>query len=179
MVLFPGGRLNVRVFERRYMDMVSRCLKTDTPFGVCLIKHGAEVGPAAEPHAVGTTATIVHCDAAQPGVLQVSARGNQRFRVASMEVAKDQLVVADVELLAEQNVAVPEHHRRLADVLRQLLAKVDADSYFPPPQWENAGWVGARLAELLPLPASLKQSLLEIDEAEARLAAVADLLPAT
>ncbi len=37
-VLFPGGPLPLRIFEPRYLDMVSRCMKDDMPFGVALIR---------------------------------------------------------------------------------------------------------------------------------------------
>ncbi len=60
-VLFPGGRLALRVFEKRYRDMVSACLKREDVFGVCLIRAGREVGAAAEPYPVGTTARILAC----------------------------------------------------------------------------------------------------------------------
>lgn len=174
VVLFPGGRLNVRVFERRYADMISTCLKTDSPFGVCLIKHGAEVGPAAEPQAVGTLAGIVHCDMEQPGILRVSARGGARFRIGSTEVRKDQSLLADVSMLPERRAKMRAGHQRLADALRHLLAQAGPESHFSPPQWDDAGWVGGRLAELLPLPVSLKQALLEMDEPAARLDVLAE-----
>ncbi|MFI4920283.1 MAG: LON peptidase substrate-binding domain-containing protein, partial [Gammaproteobacteria bacterium] len=35
-VLYPGGPLSLRIFETRYLDMVSRCLKQEQGFGVCL-----------------------------------------------------------------------------------------------------------------------------------------------
>jgi Lon protease-like protein len=37
-VLFPGGLLPLRIFEQRYMDMATACLKDNLPFGICLIK---------------------------------------------------------------------------------------------------------------------------------------------
>src|SRR5690606_9616731 len=80
-VLFPDGRLALRVFERRYVDMVAACLKADSPFGVCLIKRGSETGPAAEPQEVGTLAHIVQCDLERAGILRIVARGAERFRV--------------------------------------------------------------------------------------------------
>jgi uncharacterized protein len=176
LVLFPQGRLDVRVFEQRYTDMISACLKTNSSFGVCLIKQGVEVGPAAEPHAVGTLAEVVHCDLGQPGILKVCARGGARFRIRTTEVRKDQLLVGDVNELPEHATPVPGRHRRLARALRQLLAQAGPESHFSPPRWDDASWVGSRLAELLPLPVSLKQALLEMDEPVARLDVLAEFL---
>ena len=58
-VLFPGGYLPLRIFEARYLDMISTCLRQGSGFGVCLIRSGKEVGNAAEIHHIGTQATIV------------------------------------------------------------------------------------------------------------------------
>jgi uncharacterized protein len=168
-VLFPEGRLALRVFEKRYVDMVTACLKSTSSFGVCLIKQGDEVGRAAEPHDVGTLADIVACDLVQAGILQISVRGRKRFRVASTQVREDQLVFAEVHYLPEHHVALSGRHRGLSVTLRQALEQAGSASHFPPPQWEHAGWVGGLLAELLPLPLGLKQALLEMDDAAARL----------
>jgi uncharacterized protein len=178
-VLFPGGRLNLRVFEKRYVDMVTTCLKSTSPFGVCLIKHGSEVGRAAEPHDVGTEANIAVCDLAQPGILQISGRGGERFRVASTKVREDQLVLAEVSYLPERRVTLSERHRGLSVILRQLLEQAGPSSHFPPPQWEDAAWVGGRLAELLPLPLGLKQALLEMDDPGARIEVLAKFFSGT
>ena len=45
-VLFPGGPLPLRIFESRYLEMVSDCLRNDAPFGVLLIREGGEIGTA-------------------------------------------------------------------------------------------------------------------------------------
>lgn len=176
-VLFPGGRLTVRVFEKRYFDMVTTCLKSNRPFGVCLIKRGKEVGDAAEPQEVGTLAEIVQCDMEQPGILQVTARGAGRFRVRATVKQKDQLVLAHVESLTETVGTLPERHGRLVEALRRVLDQAGEQSYFPPPQWDDPAWVSGRLAELLPLPLGLKQALLELDDINTRLDVLAELFP--
>ena len=79
-VLFPGGVLPLRVFEPRYMDMITRCMREDAGFGVCLIAAGEEVGETAVPHPVGTEARIEQWDMAQAGVLNLVTRGIRRFR---------------------------------------------------------------------------------------------------
>src|SRR5690349_18013987 len=119
-VLFPEGRLTVRVFEKRYFDMVTTCLKANRPFGVCMIKRGNEVGGAAEPQDVGTVARIVQCDMEQPGILQVVAKGEDRFRVQSTALQKDQLVVGSVEPLPVLSAIMTDKHRRLGDALRHV-----------------------------------------------------------
>jgi uncharacterized protein len=176
-VLFPGGRLNARVFEKRYLDMITACLKTDRPFGVCLIKRGNEVGPAAEPHDVGALARVVECDMDKPGILQIVVRGTERFRIRETRIRKDQLLVADVEPLTDTSATIVGRHERLIDALKRVLEQAGDDAYFAPPQWQDAAWVSGRLAELLPLPLGLKQALLEIDDISRRLDVLAELFP--
>ena len=100
-VLLPGGVLPLRVFEPRYMDMVTHCMRESTSFGVCLIAAGEEVGEAAVPHPVGTEARIEQWDMAQAGVLNLLARGGARFRIEDHEVERDGLLVASVRWLEE------------------------------------------------------------------------------
>lgn len=176
-VLFPGGRLAVRVFEKRYFDMVTASLKSNRPFGVCLIKKGNEVGGAAEPQEVGTLAQVVQCDLEQPGILQVVAQGAGRFRVQSTTQQKDQLVLAQIEPLPDLAGTLPERHGRLAEALRHVLQQAGDNSYFAPPRWDDAAWVSGRLVELLPLPLGLKQALLELDDITMRLDVLAEFFP--
>ena len=99
-VLFPGGPLALRIFEPRYLDMVSECLRNDQPFGVCLIQSGNEAGVAASPHLTGTFARIVDWQSGDDGLLSISARGEQRFHVQETRIERDQLPAemrADVE----------------------------------------------------------------------------------
>ena len=163
-VLFPGGLLPLRLFEQRYLEMGKACLRDASPFGVCLIREGAEVGAPALPEAVGCTARIVKWDMQQFGVLQIVAQGAERFRVMQRRLQPDGLARATVELLPEEvDAAVPE---RLA-ACRQLLERIAAEHgeriFAPPFRFDSSAWVGARLAEVLPLPAGLKQRLLELD----------------
>lgn len=176
-VLFPEGRLALRVFERRYLDMVTACLKGERPFGVCLIKRGAETGPAAEPQQVGTLARIVQLDLEQPGILQLVARGEERFRVRSARARKDQLLVAEIEPLPVLDGPMPAQHARLLEALRHVLDQAGDEAYFPPARWDDAAWVSGRLVELLPLPLGLKQALLELDDVGMRLDVLAELFP--
>lgn len=174
-VLFPGGRLGLRVFEKRYMDMVSACMKAAEPFGVCLIRKGNEVGEAAEAHNVGTAGHIIEWDMTQAGILQISVRGGQRFRVERTQVREDQLIMGEVEFLPEEHAqALPATHRDLRELLAKILEQTGEQSYFPPVKLDDATWVAYRLSELLPLPSALKQQVLEQSGALQRL----DLLAA-
>ena len=163
-VLFPGGRLPLRVFEQRYLEMAKACLRDGAPFGVCLIREGAEVGAPATPEPVGCTARITQWDMQQLGVLQIVAQGEQRFRILERRLQDDGLARARVELLApEADAAVPDRLAACRGVLERIVAAHGERLFAAPFRFESSAWVGARLAELLPLPGPLKQQLLEMD----------------
>ncbi len=176
-VLFPGGSLPLRVFEKRYRDMVTARLKDEREFGVCLIQAGREVGKAAAPHRVGTTARIVTCDVAQPGILSVTVRGGERFGVVRTRVQPDQLLLGTVESLPEPEHPAPAH-RELRALLARLIEHLGERYDFGPVKADDASWVAYRLAELLPLGNVLRQQVLERPDAAGRLELLQQVLAA-
>ena len=168
-VLFPGGRLPLRIFEQRYMEMAKACLRDNAPFGVCLIHQGKEVGEPAVPVGVGCLARIAEWDMPQLGVLQVTARGESRFRILHQRVQADGLVRASIELLPEGDDApLPDAAARYAKLLERVIEQHPA-LLERPHRLDSSAWVSARLAELLPLPLEAKQALLETENGRARL----------
>ena len=175
-MLFPGGRLPLRIFETRYMDMAKACLKHGSPFGVCLIRDGKEVGTPALPAAVGCLARIGEWDMPQLGLLHVTARGERRFRILERRVQPDGLARASIELLGEEaDAAVPESASRCVKLLERLIEQ-HPGLLERPHRLDSCAWVSARLAELFPLPLDAKQALLELDDARARLERLNGLL---
>jgi Lon protease-like protein len=163
-VLFPGGLLPLRLFEQRYLEMAKSCLRDGAAFGVCLIREGAEVGEPAVPEPVGCLAHIVQWDMQQFGMLQIVASGAQRFRILDRRLQSDGLARASVEVLPEEvDAAVPEGLALCADLLRRIAAEHGDRIFAAPFRFESCAWVSARLAEVLPLPAQMKQQLLELD----------------
>jgi uncharacterized protein len=176
-VLFPGGPLPLRIFERRYLDMVRDCLRSDGSFGVVLIaprseegsEEGSEVGAAAT-HTIGTLAKIVDFYREADGLLGIIALGVDRFRTLRASRRPDGLYVADVELFApEQRIALDAGDRELVEHLRQLIGSFGELYDAVPKDYDNATWVSYRLAEILPLPDATRQALLEMDDARERL----------
>ena len=176
-VLFPGGVLPLRIFEPRYLDMVSDCLRNDRGFGVCLIRAGGEVGAPAETAEVGTLARIQDWDKTPAGLLAITARGERRFRIVRREVRADRLVFGEIEFLDEPPpMALPLQHAPLARLLDRLLDDLDPPYKDLPRALDDADWVGARLTELLPMDLQEKQTLLEQGDPLLRLANLASRL---
>ena len=178
-VLFPGGPLNLRIFERRYLDLVRDCARDGAGFGVCLILEGREAGEPALPAAVGTLARITDFCTLPDGLLGISAEGGERFQVATTRVRDNGLVHGDVRFWPDEPpVPVPPEHGLLATILERLveqvggpLAKADRARY------DDASWVGYRLAEMLPLAQAEKQHLLQMTDPLQRLAQLAHYMP--
>jgi len=167
----PGGRLALRVFEPRYLDMVSECLRHDAGFGICLIRGGApEVGAPAMPYGTGTEVWIIDWDRHADGVLGVTVEGRHKIRIRELAVEADQLLVAQAERLpAEPLEPVPAHCAPLVRLLAHLLRQLEGVIRYDTPRWDDAAWVGGRLTELLPLPERQRQYLVELDDPTARL----------
>jgi uncharacterized protein len=175
IVLFPAGPLPLRIFETRYVDMVRRCMREDDAFGVVLIREGSEVGPA-ETYDVGTMAKITDFHQLSDGLLGLSCVGQQRFRIMKRSVQADGLNLGEVEGLdPEPTVPVPERHARLADLLQKVLPQLGEVYTDIDMRLDDAAWVGHRLAEILPIQLSEKQSCLEMDDPVQRLDVLAPL----
>ena len=179
-VLFPGGRLPLKVFEQRYIDMTTACMKERAPFGVVMITAGDEVAtrggiPAFAPF--GTLATITGWDMPELGILHLATEGLSRFAVREHRVQGDKLVVADVvDVPNEPSIPLPDDAQPLARLLELIVTRVGPHNFPPDADYGDATWVGYRLAEILPLPLTIKQSMLEINDAQVRLQALGTFL---
>lgn len=174
-VLFPEATLPLRIFEQRYLDMAKECLRDELPFGVCLIASGEEVGAPAEPHEVGTLARIVDWDMPQLGLLQVTTRGAERFRIRERWASAKGLLRAVVEVIPdEMPTTLNPEHNRLIPLLKRVLEELASQGNAPTAAYRlhDAAWVAWRFCELLPLAADMKQDLLELDSHHERLAEV-------
>ena len=170
-VLYPGALLPLRIFEVRYMDMAKDCMKRSSPFGVCLIVEGEEVGTPAAHQRVGCLARLCDVDMEELGVLKARAEGTERFRVVSSEVTKQGLIVAEVEPLAAEADAVEAPGlAECGEFLRKAITGIGPERFREPFRFDDATWVGFRLAEILPLRSDVKQKLLELTDASLRLA---------
>lgn len=168
-VLFPGGPLRLRIFEPRYVDMIGRCMRTESPFGVAMIVEGSEIGPA-RTATIGTTATIHDFEQLSDGLLGIKARGSARFRIETVTQQEDGLNVADVDVFASDlPVPVPATYESLVHLMRGLYPQVAILYGDAPGEFEDANWLSARLAELLPLPLHQRQHCLELHDPLERL----------
>lgn len=182
-VLFPDGLLRLKVFEARYLDLVSACLREDRPFGVVALRSGAEVGSGekVEFEACGTLAELTDVDSAQPGILNVRCRGGQRFSIRSSRQQPGGLWHAEAEAIADDDDTAPtveliDTVRGLAGAMKALRAQGAEPPFIEPYRFERAGWVANRWCEILPISLAAKQKLLELQDPLVRLELVDEYL---
>lgn len=178
-VLFPGGVLGLRIFEARYLDMVRECARGDGVFGVCLIMRGEETGEPALPAAVGTLARMVDFDTLPDGLLGITVAGGTRFRVQASRVRSNGLALGTIRHWPDEPfVPVPVEFALLPAILERLAEQAGLTwRNGPRERYDDASWVGFRLAEVLPLGDPERQHLLETTDPLERLAAIRDAMP--
>ena len=175
-VLFPGGPLPLRIFEPRYLDMVSACLKSDGPFGVLLIRKGGESGPATT-HSIGTLARITDWYQGSDGLLGVTAVGETRFRLLASHREANGLNIGDVELLPDEApMPLPDEYRAMSGILDGVLDNLGRLYESIDRRMDDASWVTCRFVEILPIDLEQKQIYLETCDTAQRLRIVKELL---
>jgi uncharacterized protein len=177
-VLFPGGPLPLRIFEPRYLDLVRRCMREQTVFGVVLIVSGAEAGGAVTRTAeIGTTARIVDFNQLPDGLLGIACVGERRFRLLRRWQQEDGLNIGEVQWLPDEPaVPLPAEYQKLGELIRRVLPDLGELYNSLPARFDDASWVGFRFAEILPLTLTDKQDCLAMDDPIARLARLGPLI---
>lgn len=185
-VLFPGGRLPLQIFEQRYINLVSHALKTDTGFGVCLLKDGdevAKVGVKQQVHRVGTYAKVVDWDQLPNGLLGVTVEGRHKFLVQECWSEKDQLLMGSVDFCGvdfqgEEPIPVDDEHEVLVGLLQQLVSHPVISKLGMSIDYGDLRQLGWRLSELIPLSLEHKQRLLELQDPHERIRELEALIEA-
>ena len=185
-VLFPDGLLELKIFEARYLDLVSRCLRAQAPFGVVALRSGGEArtseGEPVELYEVGTLAELVEVDAPQPGILFVRCRGGARFALRRTRQERDGLWLGEIDPVAADVEIAPSPGqeglvRRLTDAVAALAAHGSAP-FLEPHRFDSAGWVANRWCEILDLPLDMRQRSMTLADPRTRLDVVASFLRA-
>lgn len=184
--VFPDGLLQLQIFEVRYLDLIRRCQRDATPFGVPWLTEGHEVQVPGHTPALATfgcTVEVVEVTEIQPALLAVSCRGLRRFRLLDHGSGAYGVWHGQVEWLPDDAPAdIPSDLQRLADQLGQIIANAqkkgreDELPLFRPYRLDECGWVANRWAEWLPLTLEDKVALLGCDDPRARLQRLAERL---
>ena len=172
-ITFPGGYMPLRIFEPRYLDMVKNCVKNNTGFGISLTKIDRN-----QFYEVGTYCKITDWEQMHDGLLGITVRGKFRYKIIDSNVQSDDLIIARIEQMEEPDyIGIPDELMPYSDFLKNILEQYpkfyheDAPKYYT-----ESGWVGSRLAEILPMSAKEKQVLLETEDYLVRLYRIKDYI---
>lgn len=185
--LFPGGIIALKIFEARYLDMMKRCLRENSPFGVVSILDSkpidSDAGALANFSNIGTLAKLEEFDPIQPALYMTKSYGTQRFRVLNIKQEADGLWMGQVELIdADPQIPLPKEHEKVAALLHEIIAVIKSedlladDAFKIPENLDDCGWVSNRLAELLPLPPAQKNHLLAQSNPRIRLDLISEII---
>ena len=185
--LFPGGVIALKIFEARYLDMMKRCLREDTAFGVVSIldSNPSESDPSASAHFsnIGTLAKLEEFDVVQPALYMTKSYGTQRFKLISIKQEADGLWMGEVELIdPDPEMPLPKEHEKVAALLQEIISVIKSedllgdDAFKMPTNLDDCGWVANRLAELLPLPPAQKNHLLAQSNPRIRLDLISEII---
>jgi len=181
-VLFPGALLPLKVFEARYLDLIGRCMRERTSFGVvCLLQGTDHSRDGVRFERAGVLARIDDVDAEQAGILQVRCTGTQRFSISGEpRQQSDGLWMADAVAQSDDEVLAPEAAflptvKALANAIGALRAQ-GSTPFSEPYRFDDAGWVANRWCEILPISLAAKQRLMMLPEPQLRLRLVDEYL---
>jgi Lon protease-like protein len=169
-VFFPGMLLPLHIFEARYREMINYCLDGRHPFGIVLIKSGAEVGAPAVPHPIGTYGTVSRVERLPDGRMNIEVIGQERFRLKSLHHDHTYLTgtVEDFPLQGCETVTANLARQALMPLLQRYLnllsaaAKTEFDSQQLPHDPASIAYLAAIIAQI---PLEEKQQLLTLDDA--------------
>ena len=175
--LFPGGRVGLKVFEQRYLELAKARIADGELFGVVTLTSGAEVGAQQTFANVGTAVRVLSYDVPQAGIFQLDVVGEDRFEIVRSSLGRTGLNHAAVRWIRpEPKLKLPDEYAELGQLLGRVIEQNGASRFAEPIELDDASWVSSRLVEMLQLPAGIKQSLLEINDAVLRLKTVKQLL---
>ena len=128
LVMFPGGRLDMQIFERRYIDLITQCMRTETGFGICLLKKGletAQVGSQQTIHGAGTYANIIDWNQLPNGLLGITVEGSAKFNIEDCWQAPSGVLTANVtfsenDSVGKQTIPIDDDFTPLTQLLQNL-----------------------------------------------------------
>jgi len=183
-VLFPDGVIALKIFEARYLDMIKKCLREKTEFGVVsILKDQSDETLSPTFSQIGTLAQIEDFDPVQPALYMTKSVGTQRFRLLSSQQEPSGLWIGEVELLANDPITpIPEEHQRVVNLLNEIISVIQSEDllgespFKKPFKTDDCGWVSNRLAELLPISLAQKNHLLAQTNPRIRLDLVTEII---
>ncbi|WP_256371949.1 LON peptidase substrate-binding domain-containing protein [Aliidiomarina sp. B3213] len=161
-VVLPGGRMKLRIYEPRSLSMVKEAMKNNAGFICASLNSKGNTDENTHIHPIGTIVEIVDFDALNDGMLGITVQGARLVRIFNITTDKTNLRRGDIEFLEHNStLQTPEAFPVLVEKLKEVFEQFpELEALYPKKYYDDASWVCLRWLEILPLEASVKQSLL-------------------
>lgn len=159
--ILPGGRMRLRVFEPRYVRLVSEASAGKRDFAIAQINPYVSQHHADRVLPLATRVSIEDFEQLQDGLLGITISGVEKVQIINRYQEADQLQIADVTPVENwPTQQITAEHRPLIAQLEKILNQYPVlQQLYPSPDFNNAAWLAARYLELLPMQPQLKQQL--------------------
>lgn len=172
LVLLPGSRLTLRLFEPRYLAMLDYCLKNKSSFGIVLVgDHTDELGTLAR---VGCEARLLEYSAFDDGSFLVKVEGGARFRVRDISTHETPFFMGDTDPVHDDNELGQAHSTALQSLDQLLEAYLSLIEDIDPvllqrlPHRQHEADPTFQAFEQIPLQDTTRQQVLETFSARKR-----------
>ncbi len=169
-IVLPGGIFPLRIFERRYLDMVRDCIKNDSNFCIALVRSESKSSYINDVYSVASSVKIVDWNQLEDGILGITVEGKNLVKIESCELNSKNLLTGNVENIEqEKEYLIPEKYLLLSKFYKKIYPGIKNFIDYKKERYSDASWVGFRLTECLPLDLSTKAGLISSDNALERL----------
>ena len=169
MVLFPGSRISLHIFEERYKKMITLCLESQLAFGVNLIENK-------EINLVGCTAVVEEVTAKYPnGEMRINVIGVRKYELETFKASDDGYYLGNIiyrseaylDYDAELMVKTVDMYNELVEIVyKGQVNQIElSDTKWKQGDISLACW----MAQKAGLSLEERQALLEMDTEQERL----------
>lgn len=167
LVLFPGERLPLHIFEPRYRELVGEAIEQDGEFGILLAEeHGLR--------SVGTSVVVAEVlERLEDGRINIVVEGRSRFRVLEMTSGRSFLTARVEPVEDEADAADAGDAERAVRLLEALADTAGVQIDLPEP---GADMLSFAVAARVEMELDDEQDLLELRSERERLIRLGELL---
>ncbi|MED5274959.1 MAG: LON peptidase substrate-binding domain-containing protein [Pseudomonadota bacterium] len=169
-IVLPGGLFPLRIFERRYLDMVTECIKNNEGFCISLVKKEEPDLYVKDVFEYGSWVEITDWNKLQDGLLGITVEGKNIVKTSNTSLDKENLLRGKIEKLGlEKEYLIPQQYIVLSKFYKKIYPNLKDFMSFKQERFSDASWIGYRLTELLPIELELKADLISTSDAIERL----------
>tara|TARA_B100000945_G_scaffold298723_1_gene278777 strand:- start:232 stop:834 length:603 start_codon:yes stop_codon:yes gene_type:complete len=176
-IVLPGGLFPLRIFERRYLDMVAKCIKDDKGFCIALVKKESSNNYITDVYEYGSHVKIADWNKLPDGLLGITVEGRCIVKILNSSLDKNGLLNGEINTLEfEKQYLVPQKYRALSDFYRKISPGLKDFIAYKQEKYSDASWLSYRLTECLPIDLQTKADLIATNNSLERLEKINSLM---